>query len=301
MTVSDFASWREAARGLLHAGVPPEQALWTGAGEGSLFAAEVPTPAAAPAAAVPRAFLELAEWVSCHRDAGRWNWLYAALWRLTHGEPQLLDMTTDSLTRRLTHMAQATRRDSHKLKAFVRFRRLPGEEEAFVAWHEPSHLIVKQTAPFFARRFAAMNWAILTPDDSAYWNGALHFGPGVPRTQAPDVDGVEELWKTYYSNIFNPARVKISAMVAEMPKKYWHTMPETALLSNLLRDAPARVEQMVEAQRGLSTGGGVSLARGRPSRGGPAASGAAHSGDVPAAAPSGDPPDKSGETRHPRS
>lgn len=68
-------------------------------------------------------------------------------------------------------MAQAVRRDLHKMKAFVRFRSVhderfrahPEDGPLHVAWFEPEHHIVGAVAPFFARRFTQMRWAILTP------------------------------------------------------------------------------------------------------------------------------------------
>ncbi|CAN0357141.1 unnamed protein product [Phaeothamnion confervicola] len=135
------------------------------------------------------------------------------------------------------------------MKAFVRFRQV-GED--YIAWHQPSHLIVERTAPFFAKRFATMRWAILTLDRCAYWDlKELRFGPGVARSQAPTEDAMEELWKTYYSHIFNPARLKLQAMRSEMPLKYWHTMPETALIPGLVAGAMARVERMVDLPTNL--------------------------------------------------
>ena len=71
-------------------------------------------------------------------------------------------------------MAQAVRRDMHKMKAFVRFRTIAddaGGAPLHVAWFEPEHHIVEATAPFFARRFTAMRWAILTPERSVRWDG----------------------------------------------------------------------------------------------------------------------------------
>ena len=57
---------------------------------------------------------------------------------------------------------------------------------------------------------------------------------------------MEEMWRTYYANIFNPARVKVHAMQAEMPKKYWRNLPEATLIPTLLREAPRRVETMMK-------------------------------------------------------
>ena len=94
-----------------------------------------------------------------------------------------------------------------------------------------------------------MNWAILTPDRSAYWDtDELRFGPGVPRSEAPSGDELETLWLTYYASIFNPARVKVKAMKAEMPIRHWATMPETALVPELLLRAEERVMEMAAKQ-----------------------------------------------------
>lgn len=65
-----------------------------------------------------------------------------------------------------------------------------------------------------------MRWLILTPDRCAHWDGAaLHFIMGITRDQASDEDDIEPLWRQYYANIFNPARVKNHAMQKEMPKR----------------------------------------------------------------------------------
>ena len=55
-----------------------------------------------------------------------------------------------------------------------------------------------------------MRWSILTPDRSVFWDTReLHFGPGVPRSQAPQGDDLEDLWRTYYERIRAPIIVCI--------------------------------------------------------------------------------------------
>ncbi|MGF1633544.1 MAG: UdgX family uracil-DNA binding protein, partial [Phycisphaerae bacterium] len=99
-----------------------------------------------------------------------------------------------------------------------------------------------------------MRWTILTPDASVAWDGpALAFGPGVPRREAPAPDELEDLWKRYYANIFNPARIKLAAMRAEMPRKHWATLPETEAIPQMLAAAPKRVELMMANARKLET------------------------------------------------
>ena len=72
---------------------------------------------------------------------------------------------------------------------------------------------------------APMRWSILTPELSIHWDGeCLSEGPGATRADAPSGDPLEETWRTYYSSIFNPARLKVGAMLKEMPKKYWRNM-----------------------------------------------------------------------------
>jgi len=155
----------------------------------------------------------------------------------------------------MLQMSKSVTRDVHKMKAFVRFRKveLEKENEVFVAWHRPDHLVLPLAAPFFARRFVEMNWSILTPDASVSWDQhQLTFAEGVPSSAAPDHDSLEELWKSYYASIFNPARVKVNAMKKEMPVRHWPTLPEAELIPDLLAKASSRVESMILNQEGFA-------------------------------------------------
>ena len=61
----------------------------------------------------------------------------------------------------------------------------------------------------------------------------------------PAEDATEDQWRTYYVNIFNPARLKIDAMKREMPVKYWKNLPEAALITPLIRSAQAKEVAMI--------------------------------------------------------
>jgi len=91
-----------------------------------------------------------------------------------------------------------------------------------------------------------MYWSILTPDLCAHWDcKELRFSPG--QSSSPRIDDeLEKLWLQYYESIFNPARLKLKAMQAEMPKKYWHNLPEARLIPELTRNAKKRMEGMIE-------------------------------------------------------
>ena len=260
--VLNFENWRTEARELILANISPEEIRLTeNDGQQSLFGddfddaeSEDKKTTAPTSFTVPKAFMALAETVSYHRNAERWNLLYRSLWRLTHDQPHLLDITTDDDVYQMTRMEKQVRRDAHKMKAFVRFRRVIRDDtEHFIAWHRPDHRIVRKVAPFFSRRFKGMNWTILTPHESVVWNQEeLVYGPGVPRSEAPQADELEDLWKTYYRSIFNPARVKVKMMKSEMPVRYWDTMPEAEIIADLLHEAPTRVETMIEQHEGFS-------------------------------------------------
>ncbi len=263
--VETFEEWRTTARNLIVTETTPADICWsTRSTQLSLFdnALDEAQPAGkefakkqTDALRVPPDFLEVARQVACHTSANRWDLLYRTLWRLTHGEKHLLEITTDDDVYALTQMRKAVSRDVHKLKAFVRFRKVVDDQgsENFIAWHRPDHRIVRLAAPFFSRRFKAMNWAILTPHESVTWDQSrLHFGPGVPVTEAPDSDVLEDLWRTYYASIFNPARIKIAMMKREMPVRHWATLPETKIIDELLREAPARVQKMIDSTTGFA-------------------------------------------------
>lgn len=247
----DFEGWRSAARSLAMAQVPASEVHWRiGDGPGDLFAAVRPAPLPSDGTpfAVPRPFIALAETVVCHSDPQRFALLYAFVLRL-RSRPKALEDSADPALQRLERMAREVRRDMHKMRAFLRFREVSTEEGSrFVAWFEPEHHIVRSNAEFFARRFATMRWTILTPELSVGWDGEqLSFGPGADRADAPPADATEEAWKAYYFSIFNPARLNLSAMTREMPKKYWRNMPETALVGELVAEARTRERNMVAA------------------------------------------------------
>lgn len=247
----DLAAWRAQARMALRADIEPALVDWDDAHVPSLFGGSSvdawPVKRDAPHA--PRTFLPLAARVLAHRDPQRHALLYRLLWRITHGEPHLLRHVTDRDVHRASELEQAIRRDTHKMKAFVRFREVPGEADAYVAWFEPEHHIVDRVAPFFMRRFAGMRWAILTPYRSVSWDlRALSFGAGAVRGDAPVDDAQEEMWRAYYANIFNPARINPRVMRQEMPQKYWRNLPEARLLPELLHDAGQRVRDMAQRE-----------------------------------------------------
>jgi uracil-DNA glycosylase len=243
----DFEGWRDAARRLASNDVPASAIVWSVGAPDDLFAeSDNALPAMGPPFSVSKPFVQLAQSAILHSEPERFALLYTLLLRV-RADPRAITDRADPLVRRIEELAKAIRRDIHKMRAFVRFREMDDEGGIrFVAWFEPDHHIVRANAGFFVRRFANMRWSILTPELCVHWDGeTLTESAGATRADAPDGDPVEELWKRYYASTFNPARVKIGAMLSEMPKKYWKNMPETALIPELVAAAQGRESTMI--------------------------------------------------------
>ncbi|MCB8819355.1 UdgX family uracil-DNA binding protein [Microvirga rosea] len=250
---ADLDGFRRAVRRLIADELAPQHVIFTITDEPDLFGHE--SEGEAPPVSLPRALGDMIGLVVCHRNPERYALLYQLVWRVLNGERELLDIPSDPLVHRLDLMARAVRRDLHKMHAFLRFRRVGGEHlERFVAWFEPEHFILEAAAPFFVDRFRSIEWSILTPLGSLHWDReTLVLGPSACREDAPTEDGFEAGWLGYYESVFNPARVNPKAMRAEMPKKYWRNLPESAAIAGLIQTAPQRVEQMIEQESTMPT------------------------------------------------
>lgn len=240
----EFELWREKARDRLLRGVVPVRGDWD-TSQANLFESS-PRRRPPQRVIVPAEFLKMAPVVACARDEDRWDLLYRVLYRLNHENFNLLKVSVDDDIRRMNLLFKSVRRDIHKMHAFVRFKKTEiNGVEAYVAWHKPEHIIHEIGTPFFARRFGDKPWSIFTPDGSAHWNlEVLSFGPGMSQNDFAHEDPFDTVWKTYYKSIFNPARVKIKAMKAEMSPKYWSTLPEAEIIRELIRETPRRLQDM---------------------------------------------------------
>jgi DNA polymerase len=244
---ADEAAFRAAARHCLALKLSPRDISFVADEEGSLLPPPPETASALQPFSVPRAFTDLLGDAICHKEPDRFSLLYEVLWRITRGERDLVYRAADAAVAQLNHYARNVRRDIHKMHAFLRFRpRETDDGVVYTAWFEPQHYIMKRAIPFFVDRFTSMDWLIATPSGTATWKDrALSFGP--PPTRKPETNTeavLDELWLTYYRTTFNPARVRVKAMVNEMPRHYWPNMPEAKTIPGLLASACGRVAEM---------------------------------------------------------
>ena len=248
----NFNSWRDQARNFLAEGIRPDQINWS-QDELSLFtlaahSQDLKKTTLNQDFKVPPELLSHLKTVSYARDEDRWNLMYKILFRLCYENKDLLSISIDPDINKAEKLQKSVRQDIHKMHAFVRFKKsFVEDQEVYVAWHKPEHLIVRPGTEFFARRYGDKRWSIFTPDESAHWDlKKIIYGSGMAQRDFQGVDEWDEIWKTYYKSIFNPARIKIKMMKSEMSPKYWSSMPETALIRDLVREAPRTLQKMAE-------------------------------------------------------
>jgi DNA polymerase len=194
--------------------------------------------------------MELLELLACYRDASRWDLMYRLTWRLVNENRALLQNDADIDVRTARTWSKAVSQDVHKMHAFVRFHETPSDDGplCYVAWFEPSHEILRYAAPFFEKRFGNMRWMIATPDGAAVWNGSeTEFVDSPRRSSLPREDATHELWRTYYRNMCNVARINPRLMQREMPQRYWRHLPEVTEIHAILQDNPRLLHETMQA------------------------------------------------------
>ncbi|MDY6978083.1 MAG: TIGR03915 family putative DNA repair protein [Pseudomonadota bacterium] len=251
-SIPGFDEWREASRECIAKRISPEHIIWQSAHsvQNDLFGSgddQCKNKRPQSNLNIPKSTLILLKYALCHNDDNRFALCYRVLWRVVYENKQLIQMKTDDDVMQLFAMTKAVKRDAYKMSAFLRFREINVEgQEHFVAWYEPEHFSLEIKLNFFQTRFKNMRWSILTPYRAAHWDTeTLVLEDNPDSSVVPDDDRIEKYWLTYYANIFNPARIKTSAMLNQMPKKYWKNMPETSLIGDMIKQSDARARKMI--------------------------------------------------------
>ena len=196
---------------------------------------------------MPRAYAGLLDDVICHRAEDRFALLYDVLWRLKHGEPELLSRASDPADRKACAVCQG-RASRHPQDA-----RLPPLSCETDGRRRNLHRVVRAGAFHSATRDAVLRGSFRA-NAVGDRHADRHRGLGRSSTcastrRSPSPTGskirvLDDLWRTYYRTIFNPARLNTQMMTREMPRKYWRNMPETALIPELVSGARERVHGM---------------------------------------------------------
>lgn len=272
---NDFATWRDQARSLLQENVAPHEVVWEGAANPQLFAAEGVAAAysvSQRSIRVPAELLKELEVAARYRAPQRWDLLYRVLWRVTRGERHAR-LAGDPDGTELHRRIKSVSREAHHLHAFLRFHPVTEETRLdYVAWYEPAHDILSTACEHFVHRLGRQRWLIATPDDGVWFDGqSLDYRRPCPpawRTLAERVrDQDDPLWESYYSSIFNPARLNPGVMQGHMPTRFWKGLPEGKLIPHLISSARAGSQKNGQAD-GVAGKAGKRIARGiDPERG----------------------------------
>jgi probable DNA metabolism protein len=164
---TDWDGWRQAARGLVLAGHPPDRIDWTVGND--------PNPAPAPVSGtfnVPRPLVMLASVAIQARQPERFGLLYSLVWRAHAGENVLADATDPDL-RLARRLALAVRAEAHRMRTLMRFLPVDGGTR-YLGWYAPAHFVLPANASLMTKRFPNLAFSIVTPDGSAHWEGSAH-------------------------------------------------------------------------------------------------------------------------------
>ena len=286
-----FDTWRQQARWLLSHQINPDQVSWSVQQDADLFASDTDYPAEPGPfrARIPLELLELLQNASQYCGDQRWTLLYEVLWRVSHGDRTAM-LAGDKLGSELHRRLKQVSREAHHLHAFLRFVALPVMDSAedvaaraalldmtrlpeYVAWHEPAHDILHTASEHFIGRMGRHRWMIATPKDGVFYDGErLIHQPVCPQAwqslarNADDPHG--NLWLTYYSHIFNPARLNPKVMQGHLPARFWKNLPEGPLIPALISEARTGGQRDGQARE-------IAERRGKVIRGKPAPSPAA--------------------------
>ncbi len=269
-----FDNWRQQARWLLSHEVDPSQVSWTSSEASDLFGSDhsYPEQQGPFQARIPLALLELLENAAQYRGGQRWSLLYEVLWRVSHGDRTAM-LAGDKLGSELHRRIKQVSREAHHLHAFLRFVALPAADlpesvaqPHYVAWHEPAHDILLSASQHFIGRMGQHRWMIATPRDGVYYDGQQLIHQRVCPAEwqqlarnADDPGG--ELWLTYYSHIFNPARLNPKVMQGHLPSRFWKNLPEGPLIPALISEARTGKQRDGQASQ-VATRPGKRIARG---------------------------------------
>jgi probable DNA metabolism protein len=226
---ADLQGFRKALRILIWCSIPSDQVTWRIRADPDRFGSEMPDAygAAGKPLILPRPVANLIGKVVCHSDPQRYAQLYELVWRMRRPakpQPDLYRDADDGLVSRLRAMALAVSTDIAKMQALLRFREIndPLVGERFIAWFEPDHFIVEEASKFFVERFGSLDWTILTPKGSLWWDRRqLAIGRPALQPDAPEKDALDINWRTFYQSTRNPAPTRLNLPDQRTPTKRW--------------------------------------------------------------------------------
>ena len=168
--------------------------------------------------------------------AGRERVLFRLLQTLFGGGADRLDDFRNPDVRQAEKMERLTRREVHRMHAFVRFEEAVGGR--FVSEIEPEADVLPLIGEHFATRYPAMDWAVVDlargralrhhPDAHAPMTERLSIvsADEVGAERVPKEARVQEQWQTYFRSVTIPERANPKLHLRHLPRRYWRHLPE---------------------------------------------------------------------------
>lgn len=227
---ADVQGFRQALRILIWSSIPPEQITWRASADVARFGGgHLPSAygVAGKPIILPRPVGDLIKRVVCHSEPEKYALLYDLVWRMrrpTAPDLHVYRNAEDGLVKRLHVMANDVAQDLETMRADLRFRETIDQSigERFIARIELHHFIIEQAAPIFIDRFTSLDWTILTPKGSLWWDRReLAIGPPATSIDAPEDAAASLCWRVYHESTFNPASTDLGLMREPGPGKPW--------------------------------------------------------------------------------
>ena len=144
---------------------------------------------------------------------------------------------SNSVVWEVRQAAKIVHRESHRMKAFIRFKLT--KDQLYYAIIEPDCNVLPLIANHFKKRYADQRWLIYDAkrkygiyyDLEALSNVELTFNSaGSGNTLAEIYDEREEffqdMWRRYFSSVNIKARKNLKLHIQHMPKRYWKYLTE---------------------------------------------------------------------------
>lgn len=160
---------------------------------------------------------------------------------LSYSNKSILDNYANSHARAVNEAVKKTRRERHRMQAFVRFSHTT--QGVYFAKVNPDFNVLPLLGSFFANRFADQSWVIF---DVVRGYG-IFYDKDSPKLGVREIVGVDEvlleygaeknwqsenepfyqqLWQAYFSNVTIQERQNMKHHVAQLPKRYWRYLTE---------------------------------------------------------------------------
>lgn len=162
------------------------------------------------------------------------------LQRLFRAERTLLENYGNEQVIRFHQTLTKVRRESHRMKAFIRFRK--SSNGLFYCLIEPDFNVLPLIIDFFRKRYAEQPWLIydVKRDYGVLYNlvtveevsllpeeaDALSPGGDTPVEIDEQEQHYQILWKQYFKSTNIEARRNMKLHLRHVPKRYWKYLPE---------------------------------------------------------------------------